>query len=178
MPQYTRTLYRLQDDESHTLYNKDYGFLARDLRTEINFNPRCKSEKSVLFRTLDLHLDWGNRIDTPFISVYDDRDTAIEYAMMRLNRGKTGVRIGEIEVGWHNDVEFRSVPKLAESKEYEIDYRALSHSRHECLVLHWIPPWCIVGWITTRQLQNERDRGIRGYSWYISTLDCSDLTPY
>jgi hypothetical protein len=137
MPPYKRTLYRLQNDESHTIYSKDDGFMTSDIRTKINFKSRRElKNKRVLFRILDLYFDWGNKIDTPFISVYDNLNKAIEYAIIRLGDRKIKIRIAKIEINWRDNMTFTNVCKLIARTDYKIDYRISNYSRYKYLILY------------------------------------------
>jgi len=85
----------------------------------------------MLIDALDNHLDWYNRMPTPFISVYSSKSAAFASANGRINDGKTGVTVAYIDGSKLFGGGLRKVWKLAEELGYEIPDKALDNSEFE-----------------------------------------------
>ncbi|KAH6646509.1 hypothetical protein BKA67DRAFT_584593 [Truncatella angustata] len=137
--------YRVEDDDSQARTVRGKGVLARDKRTSIDFNARRPQECWELRRYIMNHLDWAHRQHLPFISVYDDENTAVREAERRVEQRKRNVTITVIDVkkAWRK-VEYRSVRKLACWLEFWIPKQAWHNSKHEYLFFCHIPARAVV----------------------------------
>lgn len=131
--------YRVHDSSSATHFDKEHGFVAGDHQLRLRMFPRNRSERQDLFDALGRHLEWSDRTPSPFISVYADRDTAVNSAIARVNQGKRGVFIAYIDVEAIEDLWYRFTPKLAEEIGLRIQPQALRNSEQEFVFLHHIP---------------------------------------
>ena len=131
--------YRVHDSSSATHFDKENGFVAGDPWLPLRMFPRYRSEYQNLFNALGRHLDWSDRTPSPFISVYSDRDTAVNSANGRVDQGNRGVFIAHIDVEDIEDLWYRWTPKLAEEVGLRIPPQALRNSEQEFVFLHHIP---------------------------------------
>ncbi|OOF97586.1 hypothetical protein ASPCADRAFT_206391 [Aspergillus carbonarius ITEM 5010] len=90
-------LWRVESDRSRAQYVKGKGILAESGRS-VPYNPRGWKETRQLGRGLMAHLDWSNRVPTPFVSVSSNRDWVFDQARRRCREGETGVRVYKIKV--------------------------------------------------------------------------------
>lgn len=131
--------WRVQDEDSHGQYSPKSGFPAAD-DGQMDF----KNHEDV-HDALSLHLDWGNRYNTPFISVYCDEETAFQQAYSRAARGKQNVIVWTIDTKQSRQrVEYRNVLKLADRRHVQIPGKAEHNAKFEWVFLHQIPPECVV----------------------------------
>jgi hypothetical protein len=135
--------WRVEDDSSIACYRHRRGIYA-GRGVPITFEAKSEDERQELAYWLDLHLDWSNKIRTPFISVYNNRRRAEQEADRRADAGKSNVVIYEINVpDWDRSprvpVEFRKVRKLSTALGVEIPPQAYRNSENEFVFLHHIP---------------------------------------
>jgi hypothetical protein len=86
-----RYLYRVYDYRSVSQYDRDDGFLAG-----APDRPFYRS-KYWARKVLNQHMDWANRIKTPFISTTKSFPKTVHYARQREGMGHGGVRIAKID---------------------------------------------------------------------------------
>lgn len=134
--------YRVEDEGSRGRYFKGKGMYAEVTDTEFDFS-NCD------IRLILRHLDWKNRIPTPFLSVYCDEEMAIREAERRVREGKKEVRVYKIDM-WESDdrVEYRDLRRLAKKQGIYIPDFAWSNSEYEYLCLHHIPDSAVMGWLS------------------------------
>jgi hypothetical protein len=135
--------WRVEDDSSIACYSHRNGIWAGDI-VPVSFSGKSENERQQLAFWLSLHLVWGNRIRTPFISVYNNRGRAEQEAARRVDARKSNVVIYKIRVpDWDNSrrvpVEFRKVRKLTSALGVEIPAQAYHNSEIEFVFLHHIP---------------------------------------
>jgi hypothetical protein len=136
--------FRVEDKDSRARYFGEGGLFAEDTDTRIDFKSNNKS----LLREVERHLDWGNRVPTPFISMYCDEDVALREANRRVEEGKEDVRVYEINMRRSAERrEYRNIRRLAERLELDIPERAWNNSEYEYIFLHHVPDIAVVGWI-------------------------------
>ncbi len=106
----------------------------------VEFQANTRQEKETLREAMLAHLDWGNRVDTPFISVYKSNYRAVKEANRRLDAGKANVVIHEIVIdeSCRGRVQFRYVPKLMCAFD-----EGFTGAKYEFVFLHRIPPECV-----------------------------------
>jgi len=75
---------RVEDEDLRARYFGEEGPFAEDTDTRVVFN-RCNRR---LLREVEKHLDWGNRVRTPFISMYSNKSVAPREAKRRVREGK------------------------------------------------------------------------------------------
>jgi hypothetical protein len=135
--------WRVEDDSSIARYRHRKGIWAGD-GIPVSISAASKKERKQLALWLSLHLDCGNRIKTPFISVYNNRRRAEQEAYRRVAAGKSNVVIYEILVpDWDTScclvIEFRKVKKLRTLLGVEISVYVYHGSENEFVFLHHIP---------------------------------------
>ena len=97
---------------------------------------------------VERHLDWGNRVPTPFISMYCDKGVAHREAKRRVREGKKDVRVYTINMRRSDEYrEYRNIRLLAERLDFGIPERAWNDSEYEYIFLHHVPNSAVVGWI-------------------------------
>lgn len=137
--------YRVEDDESSARYIDGKGILAADRNSRVNFNRKGAFLRNHLAR----HLDWENRLPTPFASAYCNKRVAWTEAKRRVNAGKRNVTVYKMDMHARRKgerIEYRDIQLLAERLEYDIPHKALHNSEYEYVFLHRIPQSVIVGW--------------------------------
>lgn len=136
--------FRVEDDESRARYYGRAGIFAEDRKTQVNFRSRDRR----LLRQVERHLDWGNRVRTPFISMYCHKGVAFREANRRVNRGQTNVRVYKINTRKRDeDMEWRELRHLADNLGFDIPDCAWNNSKYEYIFLHHVPNSAVVGWI-------------------------------
>ena len=135
-------LFRVEDDESRARYYGRAGLFAEDRNTRVDFD----SWDEELLSEVEAHLDWGNRVPTPFISMYCDEDVAHREAERRVRAGKNNVRVYEIDMRGHKHREWRNVRRLAKRLDLDIPKRALNNSKYEYIFLHHVPHSAVESW--------------------------------
>lgn len=138
-----RVFYRVEDADSGARFVKKVGILAADTDTVVDF----EGEQAALPDQVKRHLDWGNRIPTPFISTYSSEFTARNEAERRLRRGKVDVTIYKIDTrSTHKRVEYRDVRRLADKLRVTIQDEAWHNSKYEWIFLHCVPDDAVEVW--------------------------------
>jgi hypothetical protein len=134
--------YRVEDKGSRAQYVYKRGILAEDRTTVVDFHKRG----SQLRRQVENHLDWGSRTSSPFISMYNNEEAALNEAERRVEAGKKEVVVHQIDT-WKKDrlVEYRNMRLLAKKIGAEIPKRAWHNSKYEYIALHHIPNSAILG---------------------------------
>ena len=133
--------YRVEDEDSRARYFGDDGLLAEDTETWVNFRSRGPR----LLEQVEMHLDWGNRCPTPFISAYCDEGVALREARRRAQEGREDVRLYTIDMRESDERrEFRNIRGLAERLGFDIPDCAWSNSEYEYIFLHHVPDSAIV----------------------------------
>lgn len=136
--------WRVEGDSSIANYLHKKDIWAGD-EVPVTFYTESKNEKWQLAYYLDLYLDWGNKVRTLFISVYNDRRHAEQEADRRVVAGKSKVDIYEILVPDRDrgrrlePVEFRKVQKLVAESGLVIPIKARHNSEDELVFLHRAP---------------------------------------
>ncbi|KAI3341950.1 hypothetical protein F4824DRAFT_269713 [Ustulina deusta] len=141
--------WRVVDDKSFVKYQPGRGFYARsDESIEMNLPTHpTQKEKERLYETVHQHLNWYNKVATPYISAYSDEERAVQEADRRVSARKRNVVIYKIIVYAGRGVTFRSMRKLFD-KVFEKDVPDFvgNNAEYEFIFLHCIPEDCIVGW--------------------------------
>lgn len=137
--------FRVEDATSRAQWTSDGIISGSD--TSVTFSGRTSEEKQELRMAVENHLNWYSSTDTPFISVYGDRNRAFQEARRRVNNGAEDVVVYEINVPFSlkGHVQFRLVPKLMRELSAPIPEMAVRNAEFEFIFLHHIPPECIVG---------------------------------
>ena len=134
--------FRVEDEDSRARYFDGEGLFAEDMNTWVDF----KSWDRRLLGQVERHLDWGNRVPTPFISMYCDEGVAQREAERRIGEGKKDVRVYEINMRRSDERrEYRNIRLLAERLDFDIPERAWNNSKYEYIFLHHVPDSAVVG---------------------------------
>ena len=140
-----RCMYRVEDEYSQARTTTGKGVVAADVKSWVDFRARQNYKRTQLTRHFRNHINWSNRTKTPFISTYDDYQTAYEEALRRKRRGRKNVTIIIIDIGRAGHrVEYRNVRRLAETLECWIPNRAWNNSEFEYIFLHRIPARAVI----------------------------------
>ena len=100
-----------------------------------------------LLGQVERHLDWGNRVPTPFISMYCDGSVAFREANRRVREGKKDMRVYKVNIRESDERrEYRNVRLLAKGLNFDIPERAWNNSEYEYIFLHHVPDSAVVGW--------------------------------
>ena len=133
--------FRVEDDESRARYYNEEGLFAEDIDTGVDFNSRVRE----LYSQVKRHLDWGNRVPTPFLSLYCNNEVARREVNRRARDRKKNVRVYNIDIRKSDeDMEFRKVKNLAERLHLHIPNYVLNSSKYEYIFLHHVPDSAIV----------------------------------
>ena len=136
--------FRVEDDESRARYRGRAGIFAEDRKTRVDFN----SWDEELLSQVERHLEWRNRVPTPFISMYCDEGAAHREANRRIDREKDNVRVYKINMRRsHERREYRDLRRLADGLDFDIPDCAWNNSKYEYIFLHHVPNSAVVGWI-------------------------------
>jgi 3-deoxy-D-manno-octulosonic-acid transferase len=132
------TFYRVVDGTSQSRLDRYGHLLAADSTSYVTFKPRGAEEKENLETEFLNHMDWRNREDTVFISVYSDEEKAWAEAQRRVRAGREKVLILKIDVSKRapERMEYRNVRKLAAKLGVTIHGRAWHNSHYEYVFLH------------------------------------------
>lgn len=134
--------FRVEDEDSRARYSDEEGLFAEDTDTRVDF----KSWDRRLLGQVERHLDWGNRVPTPFISMYCNEDVAFREAQRRVGKGKD-VRVYKINMRESDERrEYRKIRLLAERLDFAIPEHAWNNSEYEYIFLHHVPDSAVVGW--------------------------------
>jgi hypothetical protein len=135
--------FRVEDEDSRAQYSGEDGLFAEDTHTWVDFNWwdwRLRGQ-------VERHLDWRNRVPTPFISMYCDEAVAHREVKRRVEEGKKDVRVYMINMRESDERrEYRNI-RLAERLGFDIPERAWNNSKYEYIFLHHVPESAVVGWI-------------------------------
>ena len=135
--------FRVEDEDSRARYFGEEGLFAESTDTWVDF----KSWDWRLLGEVERHLDWANRVPTPFISMYCDEDVAFREANRRVREGKKDVRVYEVNMRKSDERrEYRKIRRLAEMLDFYIPERAWNNSEYEYIFLHHVPDSAVVGW--------------------------------
>ena len=135
--------FRVEDEDSRARYFDEEGLFAEDTNTWVDF----ESWSGRLLGHIERHLDWGNRVPTPFISTYCHEGVALREAEQRVRDEKKDVRVYEINMRESDERrEYRNVRRLATMLDIDIPERAWNNSKYEYIFLHHVPDSAIVGW--------------------------------
>lgn len=140
--------WRIQDEDSRATFDSE-GNIVSGSDDDVTFDCKGWDEWQDLGDAMERHLDWSNREDTPFISVYGDmayRDGWAELeARRRVHAGKKKVTLIKIVLEDGMDVQFRRVGPLMEEKlRRRIPPQAEHMAEYEFVFLHCIPAEAIV----------------------------------
>ena len=103
--------FRVGDEDSRTRYSSEEGLFAESTDTWVDF----KSVDGRLLGQVERHLDWGNRVPTPFISMYCDEGVAFREAKGRVGQRKKDVRVYKVNMRRSDERrEYRNIRLLAE----------------------------------------------------------------
>jgi hypothetical protein len=142
-----KEFWRVEDDESMARYKEGKGIHAGAVRSTMTFDLYRGGNRRQLGQGLPLHLDWGHRGRTGFISVYSNEERAKVEARRRVSAGKSNVVIhwiGVPELKGPHRVEYRQVRRLMKDLGKKIPYKAYHNSKHEFVFLHRIPEHCVL----------------------------------
>ncbi|KAL7273358.1 hypothetical protein RUND412_003793 [Rhizina undulata] len=150
---FPRKLYRVYDDTSQSKWirgdwnRSDYTkkewsninrFCAGDTdyeNTYLKYDKDYELEYSkILYRWLDLYLEWENTIPTPFFSAYANRNSALAALKDKENDGRiTGSSVAVIDVNAlaRYKIGVLNVRKAAKAFRYLIPEKAWDNSRYE-----------------------------------------------
>ena len=135
--------FRVEDEDSRARYFDKEGLFAEDTDAWVDFTSWDRR----LLAQVERHLDWGNRVPTPFISMYCDERVALREAERRVGRGKKDVRVYMINMRESDERrEYRNIRLLAERLDFDIPELAWNNSEYECVFLHHVPDSAIMGW--------------------------------
>lgn len=136
--------FRVEDEHSRARYSDEEGLFAEDTDTWVDFG----SWDDRLLGQVERHLDWGNRIPTPFISMYCDEGVAHREANRRVREGKKNVRVYKINMRRSDDRrEYRNIRLLAEKLDFDIPECVWNNSEYEYIFLHHVLESAVMGWI-------------------------------
>jgi hypothetical protein len=136
--------FRVEDEDSRARYSGEEGLFTEDTDTWVDF----KSWDWRLLGQVERHLDWGNRVPTPFISMYCDEGVTQREAKRRVGEGKKDVRVYKINMRRSDERrEYRNIRLLAERLDFDIPERAWNNSEYEYIFPHYVPDSAVVGWI-------------------------------
>jgi hypothetical protein len=136
--------FRVEDRESRAQYFGKKGLFAEDTDTPVDF----ESLYLTLRYQVERHLNWGNRVPTPFISMYCDKEVAFREARRRVRDKKKDVRVYVINMRKSAERrEYRNIPVLARKLALKIPNRARNNSKKEYIFLHHVPDSAVVDWI-------------------------------
>lgn len=136
--------FRVEDEDSRARYSDEEGLFAEDTDARVDFKSRDRR----LLAQVERHLDWGNRVPTPFISMYCDERVALREAERRVGRGKKDVRVYMINMRKSDERrEYRNIRLLAERLDFDIPELAWNNSEYEYVFLHHVPYSAIVAWM-------------------------------
>jgi hypothetical protein len=136
-----RIFYRVEDADSASIYIAGKGIYAGNQTIRISFWSPWK----ILAPALLEHLDWGSPEPSPFISMYEDEDTACREAERRVKTGKEDVRMYMIIMSASEErVEYRHVGRLADKLGVDIPKVALHNSIYEWICLKRIPDDAVI----------------------------------
>ncbi|PYH84429.1 hypothetical protein BO82DRAFT_351980 [Aspergillus uvarum CBS 121591] len=147
-----RFVYRVESDHSRAQMIEDLGILSEGNQW-VPFRPQDWRQRSDLQVELWVHLNWGNRRPTAFISTSSDREWAFHEAKRRRRAGETNVRVHMIDasrLGAYRSREGHKVTVmkldtwLNVAKTYLPEYADFPCSENEYLFLHCIPEDLIV----------------------------------
>ena len=116
--------YRVEDEDSDARYYPNAGIFAGARVIDINLNPY---KDPSLHEEVERHLDWRNRISSPFISVYSDQEVACKEAERRVKDGKMNVRLRVIDTmqfDQNSCLEYRRLRRLAKKLGLYIEKNA------------------------------------------------------
>ena len=135
--------FRVEDEDSRARYVDEEGLFAEDTETWVDFNSWDRS----LIRQVERHLDWGNRVPTPFISMYCHKGVAFREAERRVGDGKMEVGVYKINMRRSDERrEYRNLRLLAERLDIDIPECAWNNSKYEYIFLHDVPDSAVVDW--------------------------------
>lgn len=90
----------------------------------------------------------GNRVPTPFISMYCDEVVAHREAKRHVGEGKKDVRVYKINTRRSDERRgYRNNRLLAERLDFDIPECAWNNSEYEYIFLHHVSDSAVVGWI-------------------------------
>ena len=142
--------FRVEDEDSRARYCGEEGLFAESTGTWVDFQIGDWR----LLGQVERHLDWGNRVPTPFISMYCDEGVAFREANRRVREGKKDVRVYEVNMRKsHERREYRNIRLLAERLDFDIPERAWNNSEYEYIFLHHVPDSAIVGWTSITRIE-------------------------
>ncbi|KAL8929868.1 MAG: hypothetical protein Q9208_001012 [Pyrenodesmia sp. 3 TL-2023] len=135
--------FRVEDEDSRARYFVDDGLFAEDTDTWVDF----RSYDWRLLRQVERHLDWANRVPTPFVSMYCVEGVAQREAERRVADGKRDVRVYTIDMRRSDERrEYRNIRRLAEKLDFDIPEPAWNNSKYEYIFLHHVPDSAVVVW--------------------------------
>ena len=133
--------YRVEDEDSRARYFGKKGLLAEDKKTWVDFD----SWDWRLFSQVERHLEWSNRVPTPFISMYSDEGVAYREARRRVRDGKMDVKVYTINMRRSRERrQWRNVRILAERLDLDIPEYAWNNSKYEYIFLRHVPDSAVV----------------------------------
>ena len=135
--------FQVEDEDSRAQYFSEEGLFAEDRDTEVDFNSWSWWLRGQVKR----HLDWRNRVPTPFISMYYHEGMAFREAERRVGDRKMEVRVYKINMRRSNKRrEYRNLRLLAEKLDFDIPERAWNNSKYEYIFLQHVPDSAVIGW--------------------------------
>ena len=135
--------FRVEDEDSRARYFGEEGLFAEDTDTWVDF----KSWDEGLLGEVERRLDCGNRVPTPFISMYCHEGVALREAEPRVGDGKMVVRVYKINMRRSDERrEYRNLRLLAEKLDFDIPECAWNNSKYEYIFLQHVPDSAVTGW--------------------------------
>lgn len=97
---------------------------------------------------IERHLNWGNRVPAPFISMYCEKEVAEREGNRRVREGKKDVRVYKINMRRSDERrEYRNIRRLVERLGSDVPECAWNNSEYEYIFLCHVPDSAVVGWI-------------------------------
>lgn len=131
--------YCVHDDTDTTRFTHNGGFVAGDSTAFVPFWPEDEESRLEVCRRLGGHLNPRYRGRTPYISVYNDLETARKVATARVMAGVTGVMVAHIQFNSTDKRRHWPVRSLARKAYFRIHPEAWEGTRNMHLVFRHIP---------------------------------------
>lgn len=102
----------------------------------------------LLREAVENHLNWQNRVATPFISLYRSKWAAMHEAHRRIEEGKESVRVYTIDM--RRIGKYRKcyhIQPLAKKLDVYIPNYRWENSKYEYILLHRVPAKAVLDWL-------------------------------
>jgi hypothetical protein len=144
-PQY---LYRVFDEESFCQFDKQNGFIAGVARSLNRYKIRYYVER---------HMEWGNRIPTPFISVTASRSKALQYALQRVDMSRGHVCIAKISTHLLRAAQVQTHHMATLVAEIQARIEPAARNKWEFLCINQIPARAVVAVLTLNEPEEDEE---------------------